>query len=321
MMGDWLSDLLGTAADEATSYGDYAYGGYIPDVTALSDADYADYINSLTTPVADYLVSDTTPSVLSSLSTEAPTSVADALATYYTNATPVATVVVPEATTTAVPATATTVSPTDINATTGLPNYATDPEYTKYAAENPTIMDTLDKYGRMLNSSGGKLLTSLGAAGISAYGAAKQNQILKDAADQQAAAVAAAKAKAATYSAPLRLASVRSATTPTARNGESLWFTNNKLPSYYAKGGAVGALGYVRGGSPGQADKISAKVSDGEYVLDADVVSALGDGNNEAGAKKLDAMRNAIRAQKRSAPASQIPPKAKSPLAYMKGVK
>ena len=82
-----------------------------------------------------------------------------------------------------------------------------------------------------------------------------------------------------------------------------------------------GSAHYVQGGSPGQADEIEARLSDGEYVMDADVVSALGDGNNAAGAKRLDELREAIRAHKRSAPSDSIPPKAKSPLAYIKGAK
>lgn len=68
----------------------------------------------------------------------------------------------------------------------------------------------------------------------------------------------------------------------------------------------------------GQDDMVSANLSPGEYVMDADVVSALGDGSNEAGAAALDRMREAIRAHKRSAPADSIPPRAKSPLAYLK---
>lgn len=79
-----------------------------------------------------------------------------------------------------------------------------------------------------------------------------------------------------------------------------------------------GALSLVKGGTGGQDDKVKANLSPGEYVMDADVVSALGDGNNDAGAKKLDQMREAIRAHKRSAPASEIPPKAKGALAYLK---
>lgn len=84
---------------------------------------------------------------------------------------------------------------------------------------------------------------------------------------------------------------------------------------------AKGGLAHVRGSSGGQADKVPALLSDGEYVMDADVVSALGDGNNEAGAAKLDRMREDIRSHKRSAPASKVPPKAKEPMAYLKGKK
>lgn len=96
----------------------------------------------------------------------------------------------------------------------------------------------------------------------------------------------------------------------------------------YARGGAHmgyagggGALGLLRGGSPGQMDDVNAALSHGEYVMDADVVAALGDGNTEAGAQRLDEMREAIRRHKRSAPADDIPPPARHPLAYLKGVK
>ena len=91
----------------------------------------------------------------------------------------------------------------------------------------------------------------------------------------------------------------------------------------FAQGGLgrMGSLGLLKGGSPGQADDVNAKLSHGEYVFDADVVAALGDGNTEAGARKLDEMREAIRRHKRSAPASKIPPPAKGALAYLKGVK
>jgi hypothetical protein len=90
----------------------------------------------------------------------------------------------------------------------------------------------------------------------------------------------------------------------------------------YAQGGAPaqGALSrLVQGASGGQADEVNAALSHGEYIMDSDVVSALGDGNTEAGAAKLDKMRENIRQHKRSAPKSKIPPKAKSPEAYMKG--
>ena len=68
----------------------------------------------------------------------------------------------------------------------------------------------------------------------------------------------------------------------------------------------------------GQEDNVNARLSHGEYVVDSDVVSALGDGNTEAGAAKLDHMRENVRAHKRMAGKKSIPPKAKSPEKYMR---
>ena len=73
----------------------------------------------------------------------------------------------------------------------------------------------------------------------------------------------------------------------------------------------------LRGRGDGQSDDIPAMLADGEYVFDADIVAALGNGSNEAGAKLLDRMREEIRGHKRSAPINKIPPKAKSPLEYL----
>lgn len=75
---------------------------------------------------------------------------------------------------------------------------------------------------------------------------------------------------------------------------------------------------YVQGAGGGQDDLIDAKLADGEYVFDADIVAALGDGSNKEGAKRLDAMREQIRKHKRSASNNKIPPMAKSPLAYLR---
>ena len=92
----------------------------------------------------------------------------------------------------------------------------------------------------------------------------------------------------------------------------------------YAAGGSPLAMvgqsshrGHVAGPSGGQDDDVNARLSDGEYVMDADTVSNLGDGNNEAGAKKLDEFRQNIRTHKRAAPPTKIPPKAKKPQAYL----
>jgi len=77
----------------------------------------------------------------------------------------------------------------------------------------------------------------------------------------------------------------------------------------------------VKGEGDGQSDDIPAMLADGEYVIDADIVAALGNGSNKAGADVLDKFRENIRTHKRSAPIGKIPPKAKSPLAYLKGKK
>ena len=75
---------------------------------------------------------------------------------------------------------------------------------------------------------------------------------------------------------------------------------------------------YVKGRGDGQSDDIPAMLADGEYVFDADTVAQLGNGSSDAGAKVLDKMREALRHHKRSAPVDSIPPKAKSPLEYIK---
>ena len=245
--------------------------------------------------------------------------------------------------------------------------------------------DTLNNIGSKLQSPGGGLLSGLIGAGISAYGANKQNALNKNAQKEYQRQLAARQAKAALYDSPLRLTMQRQqAAGPVEGKGsEAQFFTNNQLPSFYAKGGSAtsnepsilgfikymmagkklpsevyaesqsrepqgiqealeaygnpqsrldkqmeeqglacgGSPGYVSGGSAGQADAIPARLSDGEYVMDADVVSALGDGNNAAGAAALDKAREAIRTHKRSASPKSIPPKAKSPLEYMKGKK
>jgi hypothetical protein len=43
----------------------------------------------------------------------------------------------------------------------------------------------------------------------------------------------------------------------------------------------------LRGSTPGRADAVPSKVEDGSHILSADCVSALGDGNTEAGYAKL----------------------------------
>jgi hypothetical protein len=66
---------------------------------------------------------------------------------------------------------------------------------------------------------------------------------------------------------------------------------------------------------------VPAKIADGEYVFPASFVTALGRGDNKAGARILDGLREKLRAHKRAAPVNKIPPKAKSPLDYIKAAK
>jgi len=77
-------------------------------------------------------------------------------------------------------------------------------------------------------------------------------------------------------------------------------------------------IGYLSGDGGGQDDLIDAKLSDGEYVFDASTVSDLGDGNNAAGARKLDMFRKNIRKHKRGGKVN-LPPRVKSLESYLRG--
>ena len=78
--------------------------------------------------------------------------------------------------------------------------------------------------------------------------------------------------------------------------------------------------GYAEGGSrgDGRSDHIEALLSPGEFVMDAETVSLLGNGSSEAGARRLEEMRQAVRKQKGGALSKgKFSPDAKSPLAYL----
>ena len=73
----------------------------------------------------------------------------------------------------------------------------------------------------------------------------------------------------------------------------------------------------VEGPGDGQSDDIPAMLADGEYVIDAEIVAALGNGSNKAGAELLDKFREEIRRHKRGGSLNEIPPQSKSPLQYL----
>lgn len=108
---------------------------------------------------------------------------------------------------------------------------------------------------------------------------------------------------------------------------EQSFFKDNRLPmtaeekKKMEEKSMTAAQGrYVKGGGTGTSDSIPAVLSDGEYVIDAQTVSMLGDGSSDAGAAKLDKMREGIRKHKGSALSKgKFAPDSKAPLSYMKG--
>ena len=89
---------------------------------------------------------------------------------------------------------------------------------------------------------------------------------------------------------------LRAVNTPVSKN------TNPNQMEAYASGGLAHGR-YLQGETDGMADKIPAQIgkdqpaalSHGEFVIPADVVSHLGNGNSDAGAKKLYSMMDKIR--------------------------
>jgi hypothetical protein len=119
-----------------------------------------------------------------------------------------------------------------------------------------------------------------------------------------------------------------------ARTGRWLEYTDDEGNPVRMKGGGsarspydylieevrypASPLHYLSGDTGGQDDLIDAKLSDGEYVFDASTVSDLGDGNNAAGARKLDIFRENLRKHKRGGKVN-LPPRAKSLESYLRG--
>jgi hypothetical protein len=84
-----------------------------------------------------------------------------------------------------------------------------------------------------------------------------------------------------------------------------------------------GGPNYIQGPGDGTSDDIDAKLSNGEYVMTAQDVALLGNGSNEAGAKKLDELRRRLRmdAGKKLVKGEQFMKAKKDPLAYANGGK
>jgi hypothetical protein len=92
-------------------------------------------------------------------------------------------------------------------------------------------------------------------------------------------------------------------------------------PQFYSEGGASLAHRYVTGDGDGTSDSIPAMLANGEFVIPADIVSNLGNGSNDSGAKILDEFLRVIREHKRKADAKHLPPDSKGPLSYLTDAK
>ncbi len=103
------------------------------------------------------------------------------------------------------------------------------------------------------------------------------------------------------------------------RGGEyDYWSQNADVPRAAPSVAASGR--YVKGAGTGRSDDIPARLSDGEYVMDAESVSLLGDGSGDAGARRLDEMRRNLRKHKATnLQKGGFSHKAKQPHQYMAG--
>ena len=87
------------------------------------------------------------------------------------------------------------------------------------------------------------------------------------------------------------------------------------IPEFYSEGGLQHA--FVKGGGNGTSDSVPAMLATGEFVIPADVVSALGNGSSDAGSHALDGMLKNIRKHRQSNTPDELPPDSKSPLDYL----
>ena len=110
---------------------------------------------------------------------------------------------------------------------------------------------------------------------------------------------------------------------PSRADGGSLSMEDRTLPEghnpqFFSEGGLNSIKHrYVTGDGDGTSDSIPAMLANGEFVIPADVVSSLGNGSNDSGAKVLDELLNVIREHKQQHDAKNLPPDSKGALAYL----
>jgi hypothetical protein len=96
---------------------------------------------------------------------------------------------------------------------------------------------------------------------------------------------------------------------------EDLSMPEGHHPEFFSEGGLQNR--YVRGDGDGTSDDVPAMLANGEFVIPADVVASLGNGDNDSGAKVLDEFLAVIRKHKRDADAKHLPPDSKGALGYL----
>lgn len=100
-----------------------------------------------------------------------------------------------------------------------------------------------------------------------------------------------------------------------AKGGQAQGGGLDHVPEFYSEGGLKHR--YVKGRGDGTSDEIPAMLANGEFVIPADVVSGLGNGSNDSGAKILDEFLKVIRRDKRAASSDKLPADSKGPQAYL----
>ena len=89
-------------------------------------------------------------------------------------------------------------------------------------------------------------------------------------------------------------------------------------PDFFSEGGLNSLENtYVKGEGDGTSDSVAAMLADGEFVIPADVVSKLGNGSSDAGAKVLDEFLATIREHNQKHDPKKLPPSSKGALAYL----
>lgn len=113
---------------------------------------------------------------------------------------------------------------------------------------------------------------------------------------------------------------------PPQQLGQGTGFSHGGEADYFGQNADVARIspnvsasgGYTQGPGTGRSDDIPARLSDGEYVIDAETVALLGDGSGKAGAQRLDEMRQNMRKHKaKNLMKGGFSHKAKSPESYM----